>query len=102
MSTSTQTWEFVHGGPQMEFFRRRVEDGELEAFVTQDPELGWIMRLRHRPSGVGRCARYPTWDEVTKARFELLPRRLEFMALVPDFEDDDHDVSISLYENPGP
>jgi hypothetical protein len=54
-------------------FARPVADGELRVIVSRDPHhrfLGvyeWHMSISHS------TARYPTWDEIAQARYDLLP-----------------------------
>lgn len=81
--------------------RRNVHDGQLRAFVAQEP-TGWHLSISfvdHR----GAWSRYPTWDEITHARSELLPADVGFvMHLPPDGQYVAvHDTTFHLYEHPG-
>src|SRR4029434_4957364 len=51
--------------------RRRVSDGGLIACVSDEPS-GWHMSISFRNQR-GEHSRYPTWDEIAHARYELLP-----------------------------
>ena len=57
---------------------RKVNDGELTAILSRNPpQYLWHLSVSHsrRQSGtrVRKAARYPTWDELAHARYELLP-----------------------------
>lgn len=62
-------------------YRRRVADGELRAAVDESP-LGWHLSISfvdHKD----RPTRYPTWDEITHARDQLLPGDVAFVMHLP-------------------
>lgn len=54
---------------------RNVHDGRLVALVALEP-IGWRLSISH-------ARRYPTWDEIAHARYELLPAELTFSMLLP-------------------
>lgn len=79
---------------------RNVTDGQLRAFVAEEP-AGWhlsISFVNHK----GVPSRYPTWDEITHARTELLPSKVGFvMHLPPEGEYVAvHDTTFHLHEHP--
>ena len=57
--------------PSATAFRRNVHDGVLQAIVSIDDEH-YHLSISHRRAN-GQHVRYPTWDEMTHARGELLP-----------------------------
>lgn len=61
-------------------WRRHVHDGDLIALVAHEP-TGWHLSISHRATG--RTPRYPTWDEITHARYELLPDDVTVALLLP-------------------
>lgn len=67
-------------------FARHVGDGMLSAFVAIEPGIGWhlsISFIDHR----GRNSRYPRWDEISHARYELLPTELRFVMELPPVDE---------------
>lgn len=52
-----------------------------------DPSWGWHMSISHP-------TRYPTWDEVAKARYALLPQDVNFEMPLPRTED-----YVSIHDN---
>lgn len=66
---TTQCWE------------RRVHDGTLRTFVAEEPD-GWHLSISHR-TGTKRPGRYPSWDEIAHARYELLPDEVTVAMLLP-------------------
>lgn len=68
---------------------RRVADGLLQALAAHEP-LGpagtyrWHLSISHVTNHLPpRPGRYPTWDEIAHARYELLPAELTFALLLP-------------------
>lgn len=49
--------------------------------------MGWHLSMAHP-------VRYPTWDEIAKARYELLPNDRDFVMVLPKPED-----YLSVHEN---
>ena len=98
-------WRHIGGteilpGHHAAMFARRVGDGVLRAFVAEEPN-GWHLSISfvdHR----GRASRYPSWDEITHARGELLPPDIGFvMHLPPEGEYVAvHDTTFHLHEHP--
>lgn len=76
--------------PDLRLWVRRVNDGELTAMVGTNPNGTLHLSVAHRfhnhadrrrrgmPIG-----RYPTWDEIADARYELLPSELTFAMFLP-------------------
>lgn len=81
-------------------FTRNVSDGQLRALVAREPG-GWhlsISFVNHR----GQPTRYPRWDEITHARYELLPDDIDVVMHLPP-EDQYlavHDTTFHLHEHP--
>ena len=78
---------WVHGGPieiggvVEHVWRRRVGDGELRAIVGHEPH-GWHLSVSfvdHK----GRPSRYPTWDELADARYQLAPLEVTLAMVLP-------------------
>lgn len=78
-------------------FVRNVHDGELSAIVAEEPQIGWHLSISHR-------RRYPSWDEIAHARYELLPGDLGFVMHLPPMAEyvAVHDNCFHLYQHPGP
>lgn len=73
------------------WYERRVHDGVLAACVAQEPlgpggRLEWHMSISFR-NHRGEFSRYPTWDEIAHARYELLPEDLTFVMFLPPMEE---------------
>ena len=82
------------------FFVRNVHDGYLRALIAEEP-LGWhlsISSIDHK----GNPKRYPTWDEIADARYELLPSDLDFVMHLPPPDDyvAVHKTTFHLHEFP--
>lgn len=81
-------------------WQRNVGDGWLLAFVAEEP-AGWHLSISFTDRR-GKRSRYPTWDEITHARAELLPGDVAFVMHLPP-EDQYvavHDSTFHLYEHP--
>jgi hypothetical protein len=80
-------------------FRRRVHDGTLSAFVAQEPP-GWHLSISHRPNSFRSAGRYPAWDEIAHARYELLPDDITVAMLLPPPDEYValHDTTFHLHE----
>jgi len=68
-------------GVPVAVWRRNVNDGALVAFVGDEPE-GWHLSISFRDRR-GGWSRYPSWDELAHARYELLPAELDFVMHLP-------------------
>ena len=90
------------GGPDivLNWFTRTVIDGRLNAAVSDEPQ-GWHMSISHRPAPACK-RRYPSWDEISHARYELLPLDVDFaMHLPPPNEYVAlHDTTFHLHQHP--
>lgn len=68
--------------PDLRLFRRNVHDGQLRAMTGTMPGIGFHLSISHiRPSG--QPGRYPTWDEIAHARYELCPPDITMAMLLP-------------------
>lgn len=83
-------------------WQRNVHDGHLTAVVAEEP-LGWHLSISHRTNTVPpKPGRYPTWDEIAHARYELLPHALDFVMHLPPPDEyvAVHDTTFHLHEHP--
>lgn len=93
------------GGRDVAVFARAVHDGNLTAVRSLDP-AGWHLSVSHTPRrahGSQRAAqRYPTWDELAHARYELLPADIDVVMHLPPPEDylAVHDTCFHLHQHP--
>ena len=73
------SWEYL-GNPGLPpdcHDARCFGNGDLRAFVSRDgDEKFWHLSIAH-PS------RYPTWDEIKKARYELMPDEITVGMILP-------------------
>jgi hypothetical protein len=97
-------------GPKMpgamaaNWFRRNVSDGRLTVCVAIEPQIGWHLSISftdHRPNVISR---YPTWDEITHARYLLLPDELDFVMHLPPTDEyvSVHATTFHLHQWPEP
>lgn len=98
-------WQLVHDVPitpgwTAKAHVRKVHDGALRAFVAEEP-AGWHLSISFA-NHKGKPSRYPSWDEITHARTELLPSEVGFvMHLPPEGEYVAlHDSTFHLHEWP--
>ena len=79
------------GCTEVAFLRRRVHDGELRVIRSCDPpEYLWHLSVSHWPTGLRankRGRRYPSWDELAHARYELLPLNIDVVMHLPPPEE---------------
>lgn len=90
-------------GVPMRWFRRQVGDGLLLACVSDEPVIGWHLSISFRDRR-GRQSRYPTWDEIAHARYELLPHELDFVMHLPPPAEfvSIHATTFHLHQHPEP
>lgn len=81
-------------------WRRDVLDGTLVAIVAEEPE-GWHLSISFRDHR-HRLSRYPTWDEIRDARYDLLPADLDFVMHLPPPDEyvNVHATTFHLHEHP--
>jgi hypothetical protein len=76
-----------YGCAEIAVLHRRVHDGELRAIRSCDPpEYSWHLSVSHHRTGLRaerRAPRYPTWDELADARYELLPSNIDVVMHLP-------------------
>jgi hypothetical protein len=87
-------------GWQAHAFVRNVSDGQLRSLVAEEPQ-GWhlsISFINHR----GDPSRYPTWDEISHARYELLPDGIDVVMHLPPAGEyvAVHETTFHLHEHP--
>lgn len=82
------------GVPNPTAWTRNVHDGRLLALVAQEP-TGWHLSISHP-------RRYPTWDEIAHARYELLPGDITMAMLLPPMDEyvAVHDHAFHLHQLP--
>ena len=91
-------------GLKVKLFRRAVSDGQLYAILGREPDVGLHLSVSwHPPDGVrinARAKRYPSWDELMHARWELLPHDVPFVMHFPTPEEylAVHDTTFHLHE----
>lgn len=73
--------DMVINGTATSAWRRSVGDGRLNVLVADEP-LGWHLSISH-VLDTGRPGRYPIWDEITHARYQLLPTDAVFAIILP-------------------
>jgi hypothetical protein len=90
------------GMPWAAWWRRLCGDGVLDAFVADEPGIGWHMSISHR-GPKNRAVRYPRWDEIAHARYELLPHDVDFVMHLPPPDEyvAVHDTTFHLHEHHG-
>ena len=86
------------GSHEVKIFTRRVRDGELRAIVSCDPpDYKWHLSLTHTKRG-RHDERHPNWEEVTNARYELLPANLTMAIYLPPIEEVISSTTLRLVE----
>lgn len=87
----------VLDGVTAQTYRRNVHDGQLTAIVAEEPD-GWHLSVSMRRPG--RSQRYPTWDELTHARYTLLPEGVDMVMHLPPLDEYValHDTCFHLHE----
>ncbi|MGI5223563.1 DUF7694 domain-containing protein [Actinoallomurus sp. CA-142502] len=72
--------------PGMTCWQREASDGHLSVVVGRDPavDLLWHLSISHRLNLPGNPpGRYPTWDEVTDARYRFVPDQVTMAMFLP-------------------
>lgn len=92
------------GCTEVMILRRRVHDGELRAIRSCDPpEHLWHLSVAHERVGLrkNRAPRYPSWDELAHARYELLPENIDVVMHLPPPDEyvSVEDTTFHLHEN---
>lgn len=87
-------------------WERKVTDGPLTVLVAEEP-LGWHLSISHRGHPRKKGAphlRYPHWDEISHARYELLPDDITVAMLLPPAGEyvAVHDTTFHLHEIEAP
>lgn len=86
----------------MRAFQREVHDGHLSVFAGEEP-AGFHLSISHRLSdGTRRPGRYPTWDEITDARYRFAPLDKTMAMLLPPQDEyvNVHATTFHLWEVP--
>jgi hypothetical protein len=84
--------------PDLQIWRKEVDDGTLT--VLRSKEAGWHLSISFK-EGEGGTKRYPTWDEITAARYEFLPDNLNMVMHLPPKEEyvNLHETTFHLWED---
>ena len=79
-------------------WRRNVSDGDLIAIVGHEPK-GWHLSISFADHH-GRGTRYPRWDEISEARYSLVPHDLAMAMILPPPSEfvAIHDTTFHLHE----
>jgi len=72
--------------PDLRIYRRNVHDGWLAAFTGTIPAEGFHLSISHRKPD-GSPGRYPSWDEIAHARYELCPADITMAMLLPPMDE---------------
>lgn len=90
---------------ELSAFQRDVADGHLSVLVGREPDdrgtLSWHLSISHRTNGrMPAPGRYPTWDEITEARYRFVPDRVMVAMLLPPRSEyvDVHPTTFHLWE----
>jgi hypothetical protein len=79
------------GTSELTILRKRVPDGELRAIRScEPPDHRWHLSVSHWKQKWGRRhpkPRYPTWEELADARYDLLPANLMVVLYMPPAEE---------------
>lgn len=88
------------GGVAVLWYRRYVNDGTLYACVADEPQ-GWHMSVSFRDKR-NKLSRYPRWDELTHARYHLLPADIDVVMHLPPPTEyvAVHDTTFHLHQHP--
>ena len=73
------------GADEVRGYRRRTGDGVLQVIISHSEKWGWhlsVSFIDHR----GKLSRYPRWDEIAAARYDLLPDELVMCLMMPPGE----------------
>lgn len=78
----------IPGAVNLRAWVRDVHDGQLRAFTAIE-DGRWHLSISHARLTKGKTVpgRYPSWDEIAHARYELLPGDLTFAMLLPPLEE---------------
>lgn len=73
-------------------YRCTVDDGDLRVIIALEP-VGWHLSISH-------ADRYPTWDEIADARYDLLDDGITMAMLLPPRDQyvNLHDTTFHLHE----
>ena len=80
-----------------------VHDGHLTVLVSHYSDQGWHLSISHRTNEIRpKPGRYPTWDEIADARYQLLPNDITMAMLLPPRQQylNLHDTTFHLHEIP--
>lgn len=111
LSKQRSEWRPFAGPPvpaaaRCSWHERNVHDGVLAACAAIEPlgpdgALEWHLSISHRDHR-GQFRRYPTWDEIADARYQLLPPDLTFVMYLPPAEEyvAVHPTTFHLHQDP--
>jgi hypothetical protein len=114
MTTQPGTWQRLaapamlraaHPGARV--WQRNVHDGHLSVIVGREPAgdgLIWHLSISHRTNeATPQPGRYPTWDEITEARYRFCPDDVTMAMLLPPKSEyvNVHATTFHLWQTPG-
>jgi hypothetical protein len=69
--------------------------GDVTVFVGQEPQIGWHL-------SISTPYRYPTWDEIKAARYDLIPNEVTVAMFLPPREEyvNAHQFCFHLHQVP--
>jgi hypothetical protein len=84
--------------PDLEVWRKEVDDGTLT--LLRSKEAGWHLSISFKEKQ-GHAKRYPTWDEITAARYGFLPDTVHMVMHLPPKEEyvNLHETTFHLWED---
>jgi len=90
--------------PDLQVWRKEVEDGTLT--LLRSKEEGWHLSISFKEKeqwegGPMFERRYPTWDEITEARYGFLPDKVHMVMHLPPKEEyvNLHETTFHLWED---
>lgn len=94
------------GSTLVEAYQRDVTDGHLTVFIAKEPAgkfgtVVWHLSISHRTNSKNpEAGRYPSWDEITEARYRFIPNEVTMVMYLPPREQyiSHHDTTFHLWE----
>ncbi len=91
--------------PNIKAFQKDAGDGHLSVLVGIEPDHPggpkWHLSISHRTNDhPPRPGRYPTWDEITSARYLFVPNKVTMVMFLPPREEyvNVHETCFHLWE----
>lgn len=95
--------------PGTRVWQRDVHDGHLSVLAGREPtqdrsRMVWHLSISHRTNeATPHPGRYPSWDEITEARYRFVPDDVTMAMLLPPRAEyvNVHATTFHLWEVPG-